>query len=226
MKGLIDKAKNTIQLYLEAKEKKCKIFSWKHVNHLKINGNNIIYSQCQIYDVELGKYSYIGGKSKITKCKIGNYVSIGEGLRIIAGVHPTTMVSTHPIFYSTTNEIDSSFVHQQKFNEYKYSDDDGKWFVEIGNDVWIGENVSILSGVKIGHGAIVGTGAVVTKDVPPYAIVVGIPAKLIKYRFDDNTISKLLECSWWDRDEKWIRENAELFSEVPLFLEKVNGKVE
>ena len=89
--------------------------------------------------------------------------------------------------------------------------------VEIGNDVWIGSHVLILDGVTIGDGAVVAAGAVVTKDVEPYAIYGGVPAKLIKYRFPPKTIEMLLKMKWWDKEEKWIREHTEDFEDVERF---------
>jgi acetyltransferase-like isoleucine patch superfamily enzyme len=96
--------------------------------------------------------------------------------------------------------------------------------IEIGNDVWIGAHSTIMSGVKIGNGAVVAAKSVVTKDVPPYAIVGGNPARIIKYRFDKSQIEKLLNISWWDWDEDKIRENAELMwsSDVDKFIENTN----
>ena len=88
----------------------------------------------------------------------------------------------------------------------------------IGNDVWIGNNVLIMGGVKIGDGAVIGTGALVNKDVPPYSINVGIPAKTIRYRFSEEQIDKLEKMHWWDNNEEWIRKNIESFSNIEDFI--------
>lgn len=96
-------------------------------------------------------------------------------------------------------------------------------FPIIGNDVWIGANAIILQGVTIGDGAIIAAGAVVTKDVPPYAIVGGVPAKVIKYRFSDEVILKLLQIKWWDKPEEWIIQKLEKFTDVSGFVKFVEG---
>lgn len=218
---MIKKFREIINLWVQGKRKNAKIYSWAHVHNLKLDEHNIIYSDCRLSDVELGKFSYIGGRSKVIKCKIGSYVSIGEGLRIVAGVHPTEMLSTHPIFYSLRNDFGESYINEQEFEEYKYCDENKKWFVEIGNDVWIGENVSILNGVKVGDGAVIATGAVVTKNVPSYAIVGGVPARIIRYRFSEESISQLLDKPWWKKDDKWLQENAKIFGDVPTVIKKM-----
>ncbi|MBO5552095.1 MAG: CatB-related O-acetyltransferase [Lachnospiraceae bacterium] len=88
----------------------------------------------------------------------------------------------------------------------------------IGSDVWLGNDVRIMGGVKIGDGAVVGTGALVTKDIPPYSINVGVPAKTIKYRFTEEQIEKLLTSKWWEKDEQWINSNIDRFSDVEVFF--------
>ena len=97
---------------------------------------------------------------------------------------------------------------------------DGR-YAKIGNDVWIGEDVKIIGGVTIGDGAIVATGATVTKDVPPYAIVGGVPAKVIRYRFDMPTIDFLLKDKWWDKPVDWIKSYAQEFKHIDLYKEKL-----
>ena len=94
----------------------------------------------------------------------------------------------------------------------------------IGDDVWIGTNVVILPGVHIGQGAIIGAGAVVTKDVPPYACMGGVPARLLKYRFPKETIEKLLKINWSQKDDEWIKNNIELFYDVDKFISEIKNK--
>ena len=101
-----------------------------------------------------------------------------------------------------------------------FTDENGT-VVEIGNDVWVGNDVRIIGGVKIGDGAVIGSCALVTKDVEPYSIVGGVPAKVIKKRFSDDIISKLLETKWWNKDAEWISSNAEIFDNVENLLEEL-----
>lgn len=153
--------------------------------------------------------SYKGSEAKVT---IGKYCSIAPNFKVITGgIHPIDWVS--------------SFPHRIKLNMVgKYTDGmpQTKGNIEIGNEVWIGTNVTILSGVNIGHGAIILSGSVVTKNVEPYSIIGGVPAKILRKRFDDIQIKKLLEINWWDWEEEKIRENVSLLSSPNIvgFLEK------
>lgn len=153
--------------------------------------HNIVYDNTLLVNVSIGDYTYVGGESKIQNATIGKFCSLGPGLRIGLGRHPIHLKSTFPGFYS-----DNSFYYGV---EKEYTNPISNYLpVEIGNDVWIGTRAMILDGVKISDGAVIGAGAVVTKDVPPYAIVGGVPAKIIGYRFDESEIKKLLIEKWWN----------------------------
>lgn len=152
--------------------------------------------------------------------KVGRFCSISSNVRVINGRHAlkSPFVSTNPLFFSLSSPFGFSFVKSQKYEEYTYADSENKYSVVIGNDCWIGYGVSIIEGVTVGDGAVLLANATITKDVPPYAIVGGIPARIVGYRYDEETIAKLLELKWWNKDDKWIRMNAELFSDIDKFL--------
>lgn len=178
-------------------------------------GNNYIAGE--LYNCRFGYGSYIHRNSVLTNVKVGKFCAIGENVNVRLFQHPTHMVSISPCFYRKEHTL-KTFVDENYFEDLK-SDNEG-YSVTIGNDVWIGQGVSIKSGVTIGDGAVIGTGAVVTKDVEPYAIVGGVPAKLIRYRFSKEQIEALLKIKWWDRECDWLEKNGKYFVDVDKFIEK------
>ena len=130
----------------------------------------------------------------------------------MAGTHPVDdRLSTHPCFYSLTKQAGFTYVNEQLYDELLFCGDDSRYRVEIGSDVWVGARVVIIGGVRIGHGAVVATGSVVTKDVEDYAIVGGVPAKHIRFRFSAEMRVSLMSERWWDKDEAWVLENLHRF---------------
>lgn len=167
----------------------------------------------------IGYASYISNNSFIKNTVIGRYTCIANDVMTVAGNHPTSFVSTHPAFYSLAQK--PSYVKRSKFEDFKYLNSEKKISIEIGNDVWIGARATILEGVNIGDGVVVAAGAVVTKDIPPYAIVGGVPARIIRYRFDEEIIQNLLRMKWWEKDQEWIRNHADDFDDAKrLFSNK------
>lgn len=150
----------------------------------------------------IGDYSYIGPNTRVVHAEIGKFCSIASG-HIGMGTHSLGNISTSSIFTSTKNGTGSIWATENCFDEYKK--------VTIGNDVWIGANVMIMGGITIGDGAVIGAGAVVTKNVPPYSIVGGVPAKVIRYRFNESQINQLLNFKWWDLPEDTLKSNIQLF---------------
>ncbi len=177
----------------------------------RFGGNNRI-GHNSIFAGELGFGSYMGANCQISG-RIGKYCSIGSDVKVLTGTHPTKdFVSTHPAFYSLKKQAGFTYAKENLFEENKFAD--GNNPIIIGNDVWIGSGVTILAGVTVGDGAVIAAGAVVTKDVEPYTVVGGVPAKEIKKRFDDKQIHFLSELKWWDRPQEWIIKNAYDFRDI------------
>lgn len=190
-----------------------------HISSLAfVSSNNEIDSKATIYrgvkikGSKVGAYTYISANTDVENADIGKFCSISDHCRIGMGGHNTNQISTSPIFTEAHNGT-----------KYQWTDKDvnaspSKKAI-IGNDVLIGSHALVLGGVVIGNGAVVAAGAVVTKDVPPYAVVGGVPAKVIKYRFSRDIIDKLQEIRWWDWTEGKLRANIELFQKEEFMVE-------
>jgi acetyltransferase-like isoleucine patch superfamily enzyme len=164
------------------------------------------------YGTYVAPYSNLSGK-------IGRFCSIAPGVKCNNGRHPYTYpyVSTAPCFFSPNPnhyQNGGSFADMFCHDELIYADDERRYPIVVGNDVWIGENVFIVGGVTIGDGAMVLAGAVVTKDVPPYSIIGGIPAKVIKYRYSQEDIDFLMKIKWWNNSEQWFKKNWHLLNDI------------
>lgn len=166
------------------------------LNETELGEHVWIGENCELTKSIIGRHTYCGGNTHIFNTSIGSFCSIAGNSVIGVGKHPTTMVSTHPAFYAV-NKPFTTYADQNYINEY------GK--IEIGNDVWIGTRVIILPDIHIGNGAIIASGAVVTKDVAPYSIVGGVPAKHIKYRLDKDIADRVERSQWWKCDEEYLR---------------------
>jgi len=178
----------------------------------RIDSSALCFHPYHISNSEVGKYTYIAINSTINNATIGKYCSIGPNLICGWGIHPTNGISTAPMFYSTLKQNGITLSEVDKIQELKPS--------FIGNDVFIGANVTILDGVTIGDGAVIGAGTVVSKDIPPYAIAVGCPIRILKYRFEPEQIDKLLKIKWWEFDEEKLKDVERMFFEVNEFIEK------
>lgn len=160
-------------------------------------------------NISIGAFTYING-GHIYEAIIGNYCSIGYGVTIGPGEHYLNRLSTFPI---------SSRV----FGRYTDTEFKVKGVTNVGNDVWIGNNVVILQGVTVGDGAVIAAGSVVTKDIPPYAVVGGIPARVIKYRFEEKMIDALLDLKWWNNDLSWIEQNINMFYKDNIGIDDIKN---
>ncbi|WP_276788569.1 CatB-related O-acetyltransferase [Paraprevotella xylaniphila] len=156
--------------------------------------NAHILENCIINNSQVGNYSYIGRNCLIQNTYIGNYCSIANDVFIGLGKHPLDMFSTSPLFYRKANTFNISIVEDKEFDEYQE--------IIVGNDVWIGTRSIILDGVKIGNGAVIAAGSVVTKDVEPYMIVAGVPAKPIRKRATEDKIREYQNSKWWNLNPK------------------------
>lgn len=210
-------------LYLKLKWRGKLCFSWS--SRISLNstfeGLNAIYCNTQFHGA-MGLGSYIANDCNIFG-KIGRFSSVGPRCITAIGVHPYTYpyVSTSPYFVSSLKQNGKRLYDVSIFEEFKYADDQGN-FVLIGNDVWIGASVTLVNGISIGDGAIVLAGAVVTKDVPPYSIVGGVPAKILKFRYSDNDINLLLTTKWWNKDLDWIKAHKSIFISFDNYKALIN----
>jgi acetyltransferase-like isoleucine patch superfamily enzyme len=179
-------------------------------------GKNVAFTDgVQLLRTSIGDHSYIGDNSKIMNTNIGKYCSIsGDVICGLGGNHPIHFVSTSPVFYRKKCII-PAFVTEDLF-------DDTLAEITIKNDVWIGRGAMIKEGITIGNGAIVAAGALVVKDVPAYAIVGGVPATIIKYRFEVRIIEQLLKTEWWNKDESFLRQHSTSMNHVEAFINLIN----
>ncbi len=187
-----------------------------NIVNCKIDNQARIYNNHILNTVTVGKGTYIATNAYISHTNIGKFCSIGPNFLCGYGFHPTNGISSSPVFYSTRKQAGFTFSEFDKCEERK--------IITIGNDVFIGMNVTILDGITIGDGAVIGAGAVVTKDIPPYAVAVGCPVKIIKYRFSEEIIGSLIESRWWDQGDAILQEVEKNFFDVEKFLEVIKGR--
>jgi acetyltransferase-like isoleucine patch superfamily enzyme len=181
----------------------------------KILTGTIIERKVRINDTinHIGEQVFIGENTIITNCKcIGAFSSISKNVMIGLDDHPQTFISTSPAFYSKRRRIANNCPTYTNHRE----------MCEIGADVLISSNVLVMKGVRLGVGCIIGAGSVVTKDIPPYAIAVGTPAKVIRYRFDDEMITKLIESNWWENSSETLSKVAQYADNPQLFLQELS----
>ncbi|WP_080056016.1 CatB-related O-acetyltransferase [Spirosoma aerolatum] len=201
-------------VYLNYKYPKAQIAFSATVSLDSVLANGVkILPGSMVGDCKIDRHTYVGNNCQFSRTQIGAFTSIGPEVICGLGSHPVDFVSTYPGFYSSESSGANWFGSVHAFAD--------KPTVQIGSDVWIGARAIILGGVKIGHGAIIAAGAVVTKDVPAYSIVGGVPGKVIRYRFEPTLLNKLLDSNWWNMPDDKLRTLAKYVAEPSVFVEKL-----
>ena len=189
---------------LEKQAKNVCISSYAIVDKCILDDYVKIGARTTVANVKIGAYSYLSTDVFLNYVEVGKFCSIGPRVMMGLGRHPVDQISTHPVFYSNLGQCGVVLRKTSVFEEYRLT--------LIGNDVWIGAGSILLDGVSVGDGAIIAAGAVVTQDVPPYAIVGGIPAKTIKFRTEPDKIGALQKSAWWNWPEDKLRAELEALS--------------
>lgn len=184
------------------------------VINCKLDVDSKVGKACNISQTTFGRYSYCGLECQIVNAEIGSFCSISDHVFIGGAEHPMDWLSTSPVFQNTR--------HSGPKKRFAKFDLPKTKKTIIGNDVWIGHGVTIKQGVTVGNGAVIGSNALVTKDVQPYSVVGGVPAKIIKYRFDLPIINRLEEIQWWNLPDEEITKRIDLFHLKNLTLEELN----
>lgn len=179
----------------------------------EIHKTSKIESGSQIVNTKINKHSFCGYDCQIINATIGSFCSIANNVIIGGAMHPISWVSTSPVFYEGRDSV------KKKYSTHKRESD--KQTI-IGHDVWIGQNAMIKQGISIGTGTVVGMGSIVTKDVAPYSIVAGNPAKLIRKRFDDGIIEELMKSEWWTFSDEHLNRLAKHVTNPIEFLSNLN----
>lgn len=182
------------------------------VNRSTISSKSKLNGSYHISYSNVDDYTYISQNAQISYTNIGKYCSIGPNFISGWGIHPTQGISTSPMFYSSKKQNGISLCNQTKISERK--------LIKIGNDVFIGANVVVLDGVSIGNGAIIGAGAVVSKDIPPYAVAIGCPIRILRYRFDESIIMQLEKIEWWNNGIEYHSQIEHDFFDVEKFIKE------
>lgn len=181
------------------------------VRESNIGYRSSIQRYCDIWRLNLGRFSCVGRMSTIQSTKIGSFCALSWNLKIGGDDHDYKMLSTHPFWHNVAWGIAEDKNYSEMYHEKEYEDP-----CIIGNDVWIGAGVSVCRNVTIGDGCVIGAGAVITRNLEPYSIVVGVPGRVIKKRFDDSTIERLENARWWDLPLNVIKANLSLFKDQKM----------
>jgi len=190
----------------------CRVGENVTLDHSLINDYVSLFDNVVLYNSNIGSYSYVQESSVLNNCEVGRFCSIAPNVVVAPGKHNPNFTSTSALFFTNHPKLPITF---------KSADYSANEKVIIGNDVWVGLNAVILDGVNVGDGAIIAAGSVVTKDVEPYSIVGGVPAKFIRYRFSKEDIDFLLANKWWNNEITWFDENRALLTDLHKYKEYV-----
>lgn len=181
----------------------------KAIINSSIHRTSKVEAGSEVVNSTFGKHSFCGYDCEIMHTDIGAFCSIANKVIIGGGMHPMEWVSMSPAFYEGKDSIKAKFAEHQREPIKRTT---------IGHDVWVGECVLIKQGVTIGSGAVIGMGSVVTKNVAPYSIVAGVPAKEIRKRFDESVIQELLNSEWWNFPDAKLKKLGQYFNDIDTFM--------
>lgn len=198
---------NVSPLYLWSKL--CKKIRGSAVINSRIHRTSKIEAGSHIVNTSFDRHSFCGYDCEIINCEVGSFCSIANNVTIGGSQHPIEWVSTSPVFREGRDSV------RKKYSEHQF---EGSKKTIIGHDVWIGDKALIKQGITVGTGAVIGMGTVVTKNVEPYQVVAGCPARVIRKRFDDLTIEKLLNTEWWNFTDEELYKYAPYFTNPNIFL--------
>lgn len=193
-----------------------KILRGKCVRNSQIDSTAVVNSGSSVVNSTMGAYSYCSYDCNIINARIGKFCSLANEISIGGDEHPMEWLSTSPVFQDVKHSGPAKKFARHALPVAKET--------VIGNDVWIGDRAIVKQGVTVGDGAVIGAGAIVTKDVPPYAVVAGVPAKVLKYRFEEGTIHDLLEIKWWDMSETELSKYADSVMNIKQFLNQLKSQ--
>lgn len=196
------------------------IHSSARIRASKIGSWCDIGPQCTVAQATIGEYSYMAGDVSVIYADVGKFCSIASHVRINPGNHPMDRVTQHHLTY---RRVMYGFGDQDDHDFFAWREADQ---CRIGHDVWIGHGATIMPGVSIGTGAVIGAGAVVTRDVAPYEIVGGVPARRIRMRFPDEVVVRLLASTWWDWDRATLEARFEELLDLETFLARYGAASE
>lgn len=203
--------KNIAFAKMQSRNPTCKFYRGSELVNSKLGNYNVLFYNTILINCSIESHTYVQKNSTLVNVTIGKFCSIAPNVTVGPGIHKTDGASTHPSFYLKSTPLVKVYSKTDQFESSKLT--------TVGHDVWIGEKAILIDGVKIGNGAIIAAGAVVTKDVEPYSIVGGIPAKHIKFRFTEAEINSLLKSQWWNNSEEWFEKNHSNFFSFEKFNE-------